>query len=293
MLTKKVSFIILATCIGLLSSCPRTYHGDGSLSGEFLPVEVVVPEQISTTSATKITFSECIFADWLAVTLFKADNEKEVSVKITPGPPSEEGCVTEVTFTPESQLQNDSQYILDVDAPAFSYSFTVMAISVFEFKPGVYLMVNGGGPLDKFSEKLRTWFVEFDKPDADGYFDIWHVDADAPGEQDLDPVCMGWSAQPNSDVGKGIGWFTHTRGVLNEDGDSFSTPEGEVMDIEVKPLVCLRGGRYEGVAIPMGDTISGTLQVQRLEIPCSLASPARQALYNGNRCPEGTVLPHE
>jgi hypothetical protein len=285
--------LMLAACFGGLFSCSRTYYGDDPDSEQYDPVEVLVPEQISAASSTKITFSHCIYSDGLSLTLTRENDQSEVPIQVTPGPVSEEGCIQEVSFAPETELEDQARYILDIDFPAFNYTFIVTASLIFEFRPGVYLTLTGGGPLDSFSEKLRTWFVEFGEPDEDGFFDIWHVDADAPDEDNGEPICFGWSAQPSSDVGRGIGWSTYTRGVLNQDGTQFSTPEGEVMDIEVKPLVCVKGGRYEGIPIPTGDTISGKFSVERLEIPCGLPSSASQAVYSGDRCPEGTVLPHE
>ena len=283
--------LTLVVCCSAFFSCARSYYGDPSQEND--PVEALVPENISTVSSTKVTFSHCLFSDGLSMILIKEDDRSEVPLQVTPGTPTEEGCVTEVTFSPEQELVDQARYILSIDFPAFSYEFTVTASLILEFRPGVYMTLTGGGPLDSFSEKLRTWFVEFGEPDEDGYFDIWHVDADAPEEQNGEPICFGWSAQPSSDVGRGIGWSSHTRGVLNEDGTLFSTPEGEVMDIEVKPLVCVKGGRYEGSSIPSGGTISGKFSVESLEIPCGLPSSADQAVYAGDRCPEGTVLPHE
>jgi len=285
-------FLAVLAAFSMFPACSRTYYDD-PYGEEVEAVEVIVPEEISAASPTKVTFSHCIFAEGLSLSLVREDDGQEARIQVTPGPLSEEGCIREATFAPERELEDQARYVLLVEFPAFRYTFTVTARRVIELRPGVYLTLTGGGPLDSFSEKLRTWFVEFGEPDEQGFFDIWHVDADPPEEANGEPVCLGWSAQPNSNTGRGIGWSTHTRGVLNEDGTRFSTPDGESMDIDVRPLVCVRGGRYEGLPVPTANTISGAFSVERLEIPCGLATTADQAVYSGQRCPDGTVIPHE
>ena len=278
---------LLAWVALLLSGCAREYEGTPP---EFSPVRVIVPPTISTTEPTTVTFSECIVPDGLDVRLVDAESGDEALLTTITGPVSEWGCVTEATFTPAYALSSGF-YRLTIESPALRFTTVLEATATFTFAPGVYLMVHGGPVLDGLSEVLRTWFVEFGEPDDDGTFDIWHVDADPP-EEGGEPVCLGWSAQPVSE-GRGIGWHAHTRGVLNEDGDRFDTAEGFVLNIDVVPLVCVRGGRYTDQIIPTGDFMTGLLKVDHLEIPCGAPTGVDHTVYTGQRCPDDTVLPHE
>ena len=278
---------VLIVCVSL--SCSRTYEREPP---EFEPVSVIVPDMVSTIASTRIVFTECILPDGLAVTLTRQSDGKEALIITITGPVSLEGCIQEATFTPAYSLQNEAFYSLSIQSPAVTYSATVEATSTFQYRPGIYLLVNTDYDiLDQFSENLRTWFVEFGEPDDNGVFDMWFVDADAPSEGGV-PICFGWSAQPVSE-GQGIGWNAFTQGVLSEKKDTFSSPPGATLDIDVVPLACIIGGSYHEQFVPAGETLSGRMAVDNVEIPCGVPQDVDQVFYTGRRCPDGTVLPHE
>ena len=284
---RRLGLFLIAGLLGA-ASCSRDYQ---EWPREYPPVSVVVSETISTTAGTRVLFTECIQPDGLQVKLMRRrDGAEALAVTIT-GPRSAQGCITEAVVTPAYSLENEASYTLAIDSPAVNFSTVVAATSTFQYRPGVYLMVNTDyAVLEGFAEHLRTWFVEFGEPDAGGAFDIWLVDADPPEEQ-KPPVCFNWSAQPTSEGG-GIGWNAHTRGVLNDRKEQFSSAAGEILDIDVQPIACIKGARFESQAVPAGETLSGWMNVDRVEIPCGVPQEVDKVYYTGRRCPEAAVLPH-
>ena len=285
-----IAFLVpLIACVFL--SCSRTYEREAT---EFDPLSVIVPDKISTTASTRITFTGCILPDDLDLILTRQSDGRQALIIENSGPVSPEGCINEATFTPAYALESGALYTLSIRSvrwPNLNYTATVEATNVLAYRPGVYLLVNTDYDiLDQFSEDLRTWFVEFTEPDEDGLFEIWLVDADGPAEGG-DPLCFGWSAQPVSGGG-GIGWFAFTQGLLNEKREQFSSPSGESMDIDVVPLACIKGARFEEQFAPSGETLSGQMMVEQVEIPCGVPKAVDKVFYTGRRCPDGTVLPH-
>jgi len=268
-------------------ACNKTYDREAP---QFEPVSVIMPEQVSITASTQVAFTECIQPDGLTVTLTRQSNGAEALVITILGPESPEGCINEATFTPAYTLQDGESYTVSVRSKAVNFSASVEATATFQYRPGIYLMVNTDYDiLDQFSENLRTWFVEYGEPDEDGLFDLWFIDADAPEEGGI-PVCFGWSAQPVSQ-GEGIGWYAFSQGRVNESRDKFSTPTGQELDIDVVPLACIKGGRFHDQVVPSAEVLSGTMQVDNVEIPCGVAQNVDKVFYTGRRCPDDTVLP--
>jgi len=286
--SSRLGFILLACVLGA-ASCSRDYQ---EWPREYSPVSVVVPETISTTAGTRIQFTECVQPEGLEVKLVRRrDGAEALTVAIT-GQRSPQGCITEAVLTPAYALEDQASYTLSVKSPAVDFESTVSATSKFQYRPGVYLLVHTDyAVLEGFSEQLRTWFVEFGEPDAQGRFAIRLVDADPPEEQ-KPPVCFNWSAQPTSEGG-GIGWSAHTTGVLNEGKEQFSSAPGEILDIDVQPIACIKGARFESQAVPAGETLSGWMDVSRVEIPCGVPQQVGKVFYTGRRCPDSTVLPRQ